>query len=724
MPLAMGCLAGAVWAESGWWALFFLGLGLMVAGRQRVCWGCLVVLAITVGWRAAALDDPVKESLATPMSKFVTGTLTMGPQTGPFTKERYGKLVVEGRERKVVVVESETHEPGQVLTIRGVFFVPEAIRNPGVYPQLDLWRRAGVYGGLLVHDEEEIGRVWYGAPLRWAESLRGKIREGMTYGLAEESSGRAVIQAMVLGEKPPRDSEVSRAFRESGAMHVFAVSGLHVTLVGSFFWIIFGLLPIPRRVGVFGVIFMMVTYALVTGLRPPVIRATVMAVCFLGAYLLRRRPSLFNALSLSTILVIFWRPAQVHEVGFQLSYGVLVAIGLGVGVALRVTGKIAELDPFYPSRLLTDRARSVMKGRKFFADLSASSVAAWLGSLPFMIWHFGVVTPISVLTSLFLIPATWAILGLALLSVVLGALSQSLSRRTNQVNSVLATGAFYTARGFSKVPLGHWQSHRLAPADWVAFDCHDGGAASFLDVEGGAMVDVGGRTFFYDELRSILARWNVDLQTVFLTHPDGDHVGGLPMLLERGSLRKAILPVVRARSPSYREFMAEAEGLGCELVTGKRGERYQLDDEVFVEIIREGQPSSVGLADDRIMVMKVHWKGWKVLVTGDLGIDDEQALIADGTDLRADVVIMGRHVWGVSGQLQFLEATGARIVITSAGKYPPFEMPKNLWVKQVRLQGYHLFNQWESGAVMMDFGDDDLRARSFLQPEDEITLQR
>ncbi len=728
VPIALACVAGASWGESGGWAYLFLGLAFVTARPSRVWWVLVPVVAIAVAWRSEVIEAPVRESLAEPMSEFVSGSLTVGRLLSSQGSERYGKLVTElvreERVRKVVVMKAAGYRPGQVLRVEGKFFVPGRERNPGVYPRLDLWERAGVFGGLAVNQEEELGWKWSAAPLRWAESLRERMRAEITRDVPEGSPGRQVIKAVVLGEKPSRESEVSRAFRESGAMHVFAVSGLHVTLVGALFWLGFSIFPIPRRVGLFFVILAMVTYAMVTGLRPPAIRATVMAICFLGAFFLRRRPSLFNALSLSAVLVIFWRPSQVHEVGFQLSYCVLLAIGLGVGLALRLTGKIAELDPFFPSRLLTDGQRKVMKGRKFFADLGASSLAAWLGSLPLMFWHFGIVTPIAVIASLLLIPATWAILGLAFLSVLFGTMSQKLSSGVNQVNAVLGNGAYYAAKGFSKVPLGHWQSRRMTPADWVVFDCHDGGAASFLDVKGGVMVDVGGRRFFDEQLRSVLGSWNVELTTVFVTHPDGDHVGALPGLLERGGLEKAILPMPQALSPTYREFVATAKGKGCEKVLAKTGEHFELDDDVFLEIVREGQPSERGIADNRVMVMRVHWKGWKVLVTGDLGIDDEQALVDAGVDLEADVVIMGQHAWGVSGQHQFLEATGAKIVITSAGELPEFHMPKERWIQRVKSQGYELFNQWESGSVMLDFGNDELRAWSFLNPDEEVILHR
>ena len=724
LSVAFACLGGALWSSSQMGTLLLLLLAL-ITSRPRWKWRIsLFFIALFVAWRSDRLESPVMESLAQPRGEFVEGVLTLGRAVGQSARERYGVLVEESCERKVIVFQAERYQPGEVIRIKGEFFVPPRERNPGVFPKLDYWQCNGIYGGLVVREEEAIRVNWYSAPFRWSEKLRDGLQVGITRGLPESSMGRDVIQAMVLGKKPPRESEVSRAFRESGAMHVFAVSGLHVTLVGAIFWMILMHLPVPRRVGVFLVILAMVTYALVTGMRPPAIRATLMAICFLGAFFFRRRPSLFNALSLSLILAILWKPSQILDAGFQLSYGVLLAIGLGVGLALKFTGKIAELDPFFPRRLLTDGQRKVLAARTYFANLGASSLAAWLGSMPIMIWHFGVVTPIAVVTSLLLIPTTMVILGLAFFAAFAGLVTPRVGGFVNQVNSVVATGAFYTAKGFSKVPLGHWQSRRLTPGDWVVLDCENGGAASFLDVEGGAMIDVGGSRFYETQLRTILNRWNVEIETVFVTHPDGDHVGALPLILDRGGLGQAVLPMAQALSPSYREFVALAEDRGCRQIVARAGERFDLDDEVWVEILREGQSADRGVADNRIMVMKVHWKGWRVLVTGDLGINDELALIADGTDLSADVVLMGRHEWGVSGQFQFLKATGAKAVITSAARFPSYEMPSARWVKRVVSNGYQLFNQAETGAVIMDFEDDEMILRSFLKPQKEFVLQR
>lgn len=724
VAIALACLAGALWSTSPAAAMTCHIAAFLFCRFSWRWWLAIPIFAIAVATRAELLEKPVRESLAQPGSHFVEGSLIVGTPTGAFGDERFGWFRDGEGEVKVIISRALDYTTGEVLEIRGKFFVPLGERNPGNYSQLDQMRRSGVSGGLVIREAKLKGLRWQWGPFRLAERLRERLREGITQGLRHDSKGKEVILAMMLGEKPPRDSEVSRAFRESGAMHVFAVSGLHVTLVGTLCWFVLMGLPIPRRVGVILVIISMITYAMVTGARPSAVRATVMAICFLGAFLVRRRPSLFNALALSFILVISWAPSQVFDIGFQLSYGVLASIGLGVGLAYRFTGKIAELDPLFPSRLMSDGGRRWMTVRRYFASLAASSLAAWLGSLPLMAWHFGIVTPIAVLTSLVLIPLTMVILGGAFLAVFLGMFSSTMGAWINRMNDGVATMAYYSAAAFSEVPGGHWNSRKLIAADWVVFDTADGGAASFLDVEGGAMIDVGGRQFFYRELRSILGRWNANVETVVVSHPDGEHCGALPYLLDRGGLKRAILPVEKALSPSYRDFLARSNAGGCELEVGKIGERYSLDDDVWVEVIREGQSSSRGIADNRIMVVRVHWNGWKILVTSDLGLEDELAILESKIDLAADVILMGRHEWGVSGQKQFLDATGAQVVITSSGHYLPNEMPNPKWVGMVRDAGYALFNQAETGAVLMDFLEDSLVVKSFLDPDQKIELQR
>lgn len=717
-PFALACLGGGAFIAGWGWAVGFFALALLMSPVSWRWWLMVVGFFVVTGWRGEVLERPVIESLAVPRSELAGGELRVGGLLSLGREERRGFLKDGERVREVMILNGVDWRAGEVYEVSGRVVVPEKERNPGVFSLQDQLRQGGFEGSFLVWEAEKLRDDWRGLPFRWAEAGRERLRDGITRGLGEEEVGRVVIQAMVLGEKPPGESEVTRAFRESGAMHVFAVSGLHVTLVGLLVWMTLALWPIPRRAGVVVVLLAMFAYAMVTGARPPAVRATLMAMCFLGAFFVRRRPSLFNALALSMILVLVWDPSQARDVGFQLSYGVIFSIGLGAGWVLRWTGVVAEGDPFLPQRLWGDGRRRWMAVRRYFAGLSASSASAWLGSLPIMAWHFGIATPVAVLTSLVVIPLTVVILGLGFVGALVGSLVPWAGSGVNRVNGLVAAGAYESARGFAEVPFGYWQTHRMTPADWVVFDCGDGGGASWLEVGDGAMIDVGGRDFYWNQLRSVLRRWQVSPGRVFLTHPDGDHGGALPFL---GDLvGEAVLPVEAALSPAYREFLTS----GRPVRVGRVGERYRLGEGVEVEILDEAKPEIRTLADDRNMVMKVHWKGWRVLVTGDLGIRDELRLLESGVDLGADVVVMGWHEWGVSGQLHFLEATGARMVIVNSARYLADKMPKPEWKERVREGGYELFDQGETGAVLMDFAADELRAWSYLEPIQELRLKR
>ena len=229
LAAAIVCLAGAVFSKSSLGAFFLAAFALVLARPSWRFWAGLFVVMIAVAWRSHVIETPVKESHSSSKSQFVEGELTLGSKPSLASRSRIGWLREETRKRKVMVKEADSYEPGQVLRMRGSFSVPEKVRNPGEFSQLDYWRRLGIFGEVEISESEPVRLLWYAAPLRWAESLRGDLREGITRGLDEESRSREVIQAMILGDKPPRDSDVTRAFRESGAMHVFAVSGLHVT---------------------------------------------------------------------------------------------------------------------------------------------------------------------------------------------------------------------------------------------------------------------------------------------------------------------------------------------------------------------------------------------------------------------------------------------------------------------------------------------------------------
>ncbi|MDB4618568.1 hypothetical protein OAG53_02715, partial [Akkermansiaceae bacterium] len=107
-----------------------------------------------------------------------------------------------------------------------------------------------------------------------------------------------------------------------------------------------------------------------------------------------------------------------------------------------------------------------------------------------------------------------------------------------------------------------------------------------------------------------------------------------------------------------------------------------------------------------------------------LGVEEERELIKSGVDLSADVLLIGQHVHTYSGSSEFLRATGANVVIKSAADFPSFQTPTKRWLKMCEEFGVEVFNQGETGAVLMDFSEEELVIRSFLQPNRVFHLRR
>ena len=716
----------------------FLLFGFFCLAIAGIClrrhWSWFLAAVVSVGlssWQIARQDARVVE-LAQQLNNIgkihaIEGFVDVGSYVWPGSsvEDRLGTIHAKtGESWKVVVSSYEANwVAGSRYEVVGSLFLPELPRNPGEMSRRDLWRAKGAVAGLRVDEVTPSGRVWWLAWQRWAEEARMAVKKRILAGLDEESVGAKVILAMVLGEKPPSNSELTEAFRLSGCLHVFAVSGLHVTLVGSLFWLILGRFGVSRAWASIIVILAMFGYSLLTGARPPAMRASVMGTVFISAFIFRRRPDLLNAWAFCLCLAIWWRPEQLFNLGFQLSYGVLLSIAFGVAFFERWTSKIGELDPFMPRSLLNNRQEKWLGLRRWTSGTLAVSLAAWLGSLPLIAWHFGLVTPISVVAALIMIPLTYFILGLGISSALVGLIFPWGGMVLNQVNEKLASGSYYAAAFFTKVPGGHYKLPPSPPGEMVIYDLAGGGAA-WLQAGGGVLMDAGNDRDFSWTVLSGLRQWRAEPDTLVLSHPDVSHVGGMALALEEYDCRQALIPVAEARSSAYRTFLSEARAANCDLVLGKKGAIYELEKGIHLEVLWAGESGSGWLADDQGMVVRVHWQGWKILFTGDSGLRASQEMLASGVDLRADVVVMGRHVGGGSGELGFLQKTEALAVISSNSFYPEYERAPSGWRESVEAAGIRVMDQGETGAVIFDISDEELLLKSFLQPEKLFTLEK
>lgn len=602
---------------------------------------------------------------------------------------------------------------GARVQLRGVLVPLPVARNPGEFDQAGWLHRQGTAALLEPLGPVALtGRAWGGTLGGWLERVRWAMGGAMTQGLDPQGREGKVIRAMALGEAPQDDEEVVEMFRYSGTLHVFAVSGLHVGMVGGLLWLVLRACRMERRWAIVVLIAGMFFYAGVTGMRPPALRAALMAAVFLSGFLLRRQPQLLNTLAASLLVVLSWDTHQLFTAGFQLSYGVLASIALLAGGAARGLGFLARPERYLPRVLMTRRQQLSLRWRRKLAGVLGMSAAAWTGSTPLSAVHFSMICPLALVAGLPLLALVWVVISLALLSCVLTLAWAPAAVPVNRCNSLVASLATHIAGGFAALPGGYLRWSPEAHADVLIFDLPRGAAACHLAFGGGTLLDAGSAGDFRWIVLPALKRLDLTIDSLVVSHPDGGHVGGMAAAQEAFAPRQALLPVTRARSPAYRRFQAAFPGAR---VPSGAGARYLLGDGAVLEILYvAGEEDHGAVADDRVMVVALERDGWRILFTSDAGALLEKRLLESGRNLRADVLVMGRHGSGLSGTDEFIAAVAPRVIVASHARFPASEAIPGGWASWVRESGISLLRQDQSGAVSVTFTAEGMVLRGFV----------
>ncbi len=213
----------------------------------------------------------------------------------------------------------------------------------------------------------------------------------------------AVVSALLIGYKSLLDDELRQVYSSVGAMHILAVSGLHVGLIFGLIAVLLSALPKSRGWRILRVLlalFLLWCYAVITGLSPSVIRATFMFSLFIVGQMAGLRTNTFNTLGAAAFLLLVVNPNNLFNLGFQLSFAAVLSILL-----------------FYHPIFSLLVIRNKILG--YIWALVAVSVAAQFLTLPISLYNFGQFPALFLVTNLLAIPLATLILYLAVIALSL-----------------------------------------------------------------------------------------------------------------------------------------------------------------------------------------------------------------------------------------------------------------------------------------------------------------
>lgn len=581
--------------------------------------------------------------------------------------------------------------------------------------------------------------------------------------------------ALVLGSRERLDPEVVERFFVSGTLHLLAISGLHVGILATVFWLLIRLNWLPRHRVLWIACLLIVGYALLTGARPPVIRAAILVVVYSLARGLGRPPHAWNALSAAGLVTLAIRPSALFDTGTQLSFlavASLLAMGpflTGVRQRDPLNQLIVASQPFWFRALRWVGRRS--------GQLLAISAAIWLVSLPLVTLRFHLAAPIGLVLNLLLCIPVAAAYFTALLTILLAPVPWLPNLCGHCCNAMLWIIEYLTLHGAQLSVGHHWVAgppswlvvlfyvglglRQFAPlrvprrwwcamlSGWVMLAVATGCCAqriwraetpqplrmSFIAVGHGTSVLVefpNGEVLLYDAGRMGIPRaaalpissvlWSRrihHIDAIALSHADADHFNAVPALLDRFSVGIVYVSPLMFQSPSPAIDALQSTMVESQVPIGYLAENMRLDvgPEMTAEILHPPAsgctPGQTDGGDNgNSVVIRISYGRHAFLLTGDLEGAGLDELLAEQAD-AVQVLLAPHHGSRNSRPAEIVRWADPSVVVISAGAGLPITAVQPVYARN----GALVFWTHRDGMIEITSDGTTLQLAPFRRPD-------
>src|SRR5438874_1954127 len=723
-------------------ALTVAAIILAVCAFTLTCWPRLLVTYAVVGAGFFLLHNFVTNNTegqqladelgSRPRVLTAIGCVITEPKTGPSGFATFlfklESIELEGRKEPTHAIWQVrwkgVPEFGDELRFFGTAEPIAPPRNPGEFDMRSYLARRDVRRMLFVRYPEDGTLIRHGGGnpiMRAAQKSRAWMQNALCRGLEDAPEVQNFLSGIVLGLRHQTPEDIEEPFQQTGTLHLFAVAGLHVGIVAALLWMLATVVGLSRKSAAVFIIPMLLFYAAITGLHISSIRAAVMASIMIGGFFFERKAFLFNSLAAAAFFLLCWNTNELFSTGFQLSFSVVGAIILFADPLFGVLRRWGAPDPFLPRSLLRGPRHFMHVAFEWLCRGASVSLAAWLGSLPFVLWYFHIVTPISLLANLVVVPIAFFILAIALLSLLLTPLLVWPAVIFNNANWFLAQVVLAIVHLLAQVPGGHFYLERpLWPQNDIAkitvLDLGAGAAVHLRTRSGDWLFDCGSDRTYQRVVREYLHAAGVNrLDGLLLTHGDALHIGGATELLHDFPGVRLIDNPAPDRSAVHQRLQRLFQQREIKPNNLVAGDSFRLSGEVTGHVLFPPLVVSASIADDQTYVVQLFIPpSTSILFMSDSGLETERALLTYGLDLHSDIVVKGQHHSGQSGTDAFLDAVRPRLIIASSRDFPDYERISDEWVERVRARRIKLFRQDETGAVTLRFGHDGWKAQSYF----------
>lgn len=591
---------------------------------------------------------------------------------------------------------------------------------------------------------------------KYEESLLKSVRKyvsGVLSSAIADTLASGFVEAVLIGAGNSLPPETWQEFNRAGLTHILVVSGFNLGLVALFIYYLLRLFRIrSRAVRSIITLAIVVTYLLVIGGQPSILRATIVVIVFLAARIFERKTDLLNITAAAACINLILNPNELFNIGFQLSYGAVFSLAV----------LAPQLDRLFLNEIEAPTFRE--KVYRYCMSIFFGTIAVFVGTLPILIYHYQQVSIIGLFTNILIIPISGLITILGMLLIPMSFISSFLTSlygeglkllvdatlgishvasslpfamitlprptiisivlftslllycissqtRKRFIGRMITSTAFVAVLMLINIPFVSAFTKEDGKLKVIFFDVGQGDAVLINSPSGkNYIIDFGGRSLSgrSQSERSILpflrAEGISSIEGAFVSHMHYDHYAGLEPLLKAGYIAK--IYSCGEKTENLTAYALDSIVYHSKIPVEQllQGEKI-IDDELSMYVLSPDVKSN-GLVEDknhRSIIIKLVYGKTSFLFLADAEADAEREIVRKYSSfLKSDVVKIAHHGSRSSSMGELVSLTKPSYAVVSVGERNAFGHPNVHVLERWHRSGAKVLSTAHSGAVIFE----------------------
>lgn len=661
------------------------------------------------------------------------------------TKKVSGKIYIYKKQSELTSVA----KIGDTISTFGTIRKIHGYNNPGQINRELRAKQQSIYGFIsagkadikIIHSTTDFNLK------QFSVDLRHKILNFLLSVMPADDA--YMIFAMLFGGYNNIPAELLEAFSLIGIIHILSVSGSHISLIAGFLLNLGRLLHLPRVLNLLLLIIIISFYAFLCGCTSPVIRATIMGILSVVAMTLQKSHEANHLLSITALILLLVNPLLLFDISFQLS----VASTAGL---VYFMSSLKKLFYFLP---------------RFLADNIALTISAQLMTLPLIAWYFNSLSLSSLIANLLAVPLLELVIILSLLGCVilffpfiakiLFISSSFLLSLANIFSLYIANLPFASIylptfsvffiiiyyfilfiifnRKLAKLCLKLIYKYRIVTII-LLFIClissiyfvskSDDLQVHFIDVGQGdctliitphhqaVMIDTGGIPNSDFDIGTrvdlpYLRHYGINkLDYLILSHADIDHAKSAYTIMQKLPVNHFIIANQPLNEYTKTLKLPPNSQLLNQAVIARTDMKFIVDGVQF-QFLRANENPALNSGNAASNVLKLSYRNFSTLFTGDLPQKQEQELIQNRSDLHCTILKIAHHGSKTSSSMEFLQAVKPQFAIISVGKYNNYNHPSIEVIERLNKLHIPIYRTDIDGAIIFSTDGYKMKTSTF-----------